>query len=416
MEKKKIKNRLSALWAFLFGVILMLGVYFLFESAPNRLRSGSIDDTTTTTDLIKTANIVQTAALEEVTTTPSVFLGIEVLSVNGVIAEQLSLPSDCGVLVNGVMDDSPAQAAGLQRGDAILSLDGKAVEDIDGFRQLLAAYNPGDKVRITYVRAGQKDTTYAKLVALPDSLATIQDSAPTNTEWGISLSNINSGLRNSLNIPTDITGVAILSVISGGTADQAGLQPGDVITGIDQTPVSDMDAFFNALSSNNDNIALLDIYTPGTGSSAGSVRYVPLDSSGIVAAVDTTPTQTQTLRQRMAGVLTGGIPFAADDDDADEEGPKGGKFAQDDDVQLTAGDNAAFNRPGEVPGDENTGGTSSSTSGGTASTTGMNRPTEVPPQSSGATNDTVLFIGLMILLILYFSYREYTRPAEVKKN
>ncbi len=413
MEKKKTKNRLSALWAFLLGIILMLGVYFLFESAPNRLRSGSTDDTTdTTTDLVKTANIVQTTVVEEVSVTPSIFLGVEVLSVNSIIAEQLSLPSDCGILVNGVVDDSPAQTAGLQRGDAILSLDGEAVEDIDGFRRLLAAYNPGDKVRITYVRAGKKDITYAMLVALPDSLTATQDTESSDSDWGVSLSDISSAMRNSLNIPADIDGIAILSVTPGGAADAAGLQPGDVITGIDQTSVSDMEEFFSALSSDNDNIALLDVYRQG------SVRYVPLDSSGIVAAVDTTPTQTQTLRQRMAGVLTGGIPFVTDDDDDnDEEGPKGEKFATDD-VQLTSGDNPAFNRPSTVPGDENTGGTSdwtSGTPGGTSSTTGMNRPTEVPPQLS-TTNDTVLFIGLLILLILYLSYREYNRPPEVKKN
>ena len=407
MEKKKTKGKLSALWAFLFGIILMLGVYFLFESAPNRLRSGSTDDTAdTTTDLVKTANIVQTAAVKEASVSPSVFLGVEVLSVNTVIAEQLSLPSDCGVLVNGVVDDSPSQAAGLQRGDAILSLNGDAVEDIDGFRQLLAAYDPGDKVRITYVRAGQKDITYARLVALPDSLTTAQDTDSSESDWGISLSNISSALRNSLNIPGNIDGVAILSVTPGGAADAAGLHPADVITGIDQTPVSSMDEFFSALSSNNDNIALLDVY------SQGSVRYVPLDSSGIIEAADQTQTQT-TLRQKIFSIFTGGMPFT-DDDDEDEEGPKGGKFATDD-VQLTA-DNTAFNRPTTVPGDENTGGTSSSTSGSTTSTTGMNRPSSVPSQASGPTNDTVLFIGLLILLILYLSYREYTRPAEVKKN
>ena len=100
----------------------------------------------------------------------------------------------------------------------------------------------------------------------------------------------------------------------------------------------------------------------------------------------------------MTSVLTGGAPVA--------------------NVQLTVGDNPAFNRPSTVPGDENTGGTSStsSTSGGTtSSTTGMNRPSQVPSQL-GSTNDTVLFIGLLILLIMYLSYREYTRPTEAKKN
>ena len=416
MEKKKTKGKLSILWAFLFGIILMLGVYILFESAPNRLRSGTDDPTEiaeTITDSVADSlnNIIPTGGVveevEEVTVSPSVFFGVEVLSVNTVIAEQLSLPSDYGVLVNGVIAGSPADSAGLQRGDVIISLDGERIEDIDGFRQLLAAYKPGDKVRITYVRAGKKDITYANLVALPDSLAATQDADSADSDWGVSLSDISSTLRGSLDIPADIDGVAILSVTPGGAADEAGLQPGEVITGIDQTPVTGMDEFFTALSEDNDNIALLDVY------SQGSVRYVPLDSSGIVETADTTPTETQTLRQRMVSMLTGGIPFTDDDDEEDEEGPKGGKFAQDD-VQLTTGDNPAFNRPSEVPGDENTGGTAS-TSGTTSSSTGMNRPTEVPPQLS-STNDTVLFIGLLILLILYLSYREYTRPAEAKKN
>jgi len=410
VENKKIKGRLSALWAFGLGMILMVVVYVLFEFAPNRLRSGSTD---TTTDIVKTTNIVQTAAVEEISVRPSVFLGVEVLSVNSIIAEQLSLPGERGVLVNGVVDGSPAQKAGLQRGDCLISLGGKAVKDIDGFRHLLAAYNPGDNVRIAYIRNARKDTVYVRLVGLPDSLATAQADNSADTDWGVSLSDISSAMRNSLNIPADIGGVAILSVAPGGAADEAGLRPGDVVTGIDRTPVSSMDDFFRALSSDNDNIALLDVYTSGTGSQ-GSVRYVPLDSSGIIEAADQTQTQT-TLRQKIFALFTGGTPFA--DDEEDEEGPKGGKFAQNN-VQLTTGDNPAFNRPSTVPGDENTGGTSSwtpGTPGGTSSTTGMNRPTEVPPQLS-STNDTVLFIGLLILLILYLAYREYHRPPEMEKS
>jgi len=400
VEKKKTKSKLSALWAFLFGIILMLGVYILFESAPNRLRAGSTDETTDKkSDIVKTANIVQTAATKEVPVSPSAFLGVEVLAVNTVIAEQLSLPGDHGVLVNGVVDGSPAQKAGLQRGDCLISLDGKPVEDIDDFRQLMAKYNPGDNVRIAYIRNAQKNTVYAQLAELPDALVA-QSADSSDVDWRVSLSDISPAIRNSLNIPSGIEGVALLSVTPGGAADAAGLQPGDVIMGIDKTPVSGMDEFFSVLSSDTDNIALLDVY------SRGSARYVPLNSSGIIDVADQTQTQT-TLRQKIFSIFTGGMPFT-DDDDEDEEGPKGGKFAQDD-VRLTA-DNTAFNRPSAVPGDENTGGS------GTTSTTGMNRPSSVPSQSSGATNDTVLFIGLLILLILYLSYREYTRPQEAEKS
>lgn len=400
MEKKKTKDKPSVLWPFILGIVLMLVVYILFEFAPNGFRAGSTEETKdTTTGIIRTANIVQTVATEEVTVSPSAFLGVEVLSVNNVIAEQLSLPGDRGVLVNGIVDGSPAQKSGLQRGDCLISLDGKPVEDIDGFKVLIAKYKPGDNVRIAYIRDAQKDTVYAWLAELPDALAA-HSIDTSDVDWGISLSDISSAMRNSFGIPNDIGGVAILSVKSGGAADAAGLLPGDVITGIDRGAVSDMDDFFKALSSNNDNIALLDVYRQG------SVRYVPLDSSGIIEAADRTQTQT-TLRQKIFSIFTGGMPFT-DNEDEDEEGPKGGKFVQNG-IQLTS-DNTAFNRPSTVPGDENTGGS------GTTSTTGMNRPSSVPSQSGGPTNDTVLFIGLLILLILYLSYREYTRPPGVEKS
>ena len=73
MEEKKTKGKLTVLLAFLFGIILMLGVYVLFEAAPNRLRSGSTDEATaTTSDIVKTANIEQSAIVEEESASPSV--------------------------------------------------------------------------------------------------------------------------------------------------------------------------------------------------------------------------------------------------------------------------------------------------------------------------------------------------------
>jgi len=168
VEEKKTKGKLSALFAFVFGIILMLGVYILFEFAPNRLRAGSTEETTdTATGILKTANIMQTTTAEETPVCPSVFLGVEITPVNAVIAEQLSLPGERGVLINGVVDNSGAQKAGLQRGDCLIALGGKAIEDIEGFRQLLAAYNPGDNVRIAYIRNAQNCLILWKQPGIP---------------------------------------------------------------------------------------------------------------------------------------------------------------------------------------------------------------------------------------------------------
>ena len=409
MANKKPTNSFKYLLAFIFGLVIMIIVYGLFEGTAKRTRAGSAETVGAESGIVKTANIVQIAGVEEAPLSPSAFLGVEILSVNSVIAKQLSLSNPSGVLVNSVIADSPAEKAGLKRGDVIISLDGNVIEDIDGFRQIMAELNPGERVRIVFIRNGQKDMVYAELVKSPTLLETATGNGSSKSHWGVALSPLSPTLRKSLNIPPDIGGVAILSVAPGGSADQAGLMPGNLIMGIDKTPISDMDDFFSSLSADRDSTALLDVY------SQGQMRYVPMDSSGVTEVVDQAQSRT-TLRQRIFSIFAGGTPFATDDDD--EEGPKGGKFAQDD-IQLTTGDNPAFNRPSTVPGDENTGGTSGwtpGTPGGTSNTTGMNRPSEVPPQLGGPTNDVVLFIGLLLLVILYLAYREYHRPVEVGKN
>jgi predicted metalloprotease with PDZ domain len=262
--------------------------YSYLEKGDHSLLSAAVAGTPKTVD----QSIVQTALTAEVDVSPSAFLGVEVVSVDTVIAEQFGLPKACGVLVNSVVDNSPAQRAGLQRSDCLLSLNNIAIENVDGFREIMAQLNPGDQVRIIYIRDGRKDTVYATLAN--SSAAAIAEDGD-GPDWGVSLSVLSSELRASLRIPANIEGIVILSVMPGGLADQAGLQSGDVITGIDNTPVTDMSDFFAVIAAGDDNIALLDIY------SKGQLRFVALDSS----AVSTVAQQRQTsLLDRIISIFT----------------------------------------------------------------------------------------------------------------
>jgi membrane-associated protease RseP (regulator of RpoE activity) len=236
--------------------------------------------------------IVQTS-LETEPISLSVFLGVEIVSVDDDIAESFDLPKACGVLVKSVIENSPADKAGLQRSDVIVSVNNIAVEDVDGFREILAQLNPGDDVSIIYIRDGQKDKTYATVANLSTAAEIIEER--NDMDWGVSLSVLSSDLRASLRIPADIDGVVILSVVPGGLADEAGLQPGDVITGIDNTSVASLSDFFEAIEAGDDNIALLDIY------SKGQLRFVALDSS----AVTTVAQQSETgLLDRIISIFT----------------------------------------------------------------------------------------------------------------
>ncbi len=68
-----------------------------------------------------------------------------------------------GVPINGVLPGSPAEKAGLQKGDRITAIDGEKISDIEDFTAVLKSHAPGDKVRVTFVRGGKEQTVEATL-------------------------------------------------------------------------------------------------------------------------------------------------------------------------------------------------------------------------------------------------------------
>ncbi len=241
-------------------------------------------------------SIVQATLTVDEAASSSAFLGVEIISVDTVIAEQFGLSKACGVIVNSVIENSPADKTGIQRGDCLLSVNNITVEDVDGFRDIMAKLNPGDNVRIIYIRDGQKDTVYVTLASSSVAAAIAEDG--DDPDWGVSLSVLSSDLHTSLRIPANIDGIVILSVTPDGLADQAGLQSGDVITGIDNTSIASMNDFFKAIAATDDDMALLDVY------SKGQLRYVALDSS-VVAT---------TAQQRQPSLLDRILSIFTDDD------------------------------------------------------------------------------------------------------
>ena len=127
--------------------------------------------------------------LEEYRTTGHIsraVLGVsQVLLVQGDLAQELDLPAAGGLLIEGIEQGSPADAAGLRGpnrtvivgmyrlgigGDLIVAIDGKAVENQDALRRALGQKRTGDSMSLTIVRGGRALTVKVPLGSAPEAL------------------------------------------------------------------------------------------------------------------------------------------------------------------------------------------------------------------------------------------------------
>ena len=72
-----------------------------------------------------------------------------------------------GVVLNEVRLGTPAEKAGLQQGDVVLSVDGRKVTDASSLGQAIDAHQPGDTITVTYTRDGSTHTTRVTLATRP---------------------------------------------------------------------------------------------------------------------------------------------------------------------------------------------------------------------------------------------------------
>ena len=115
------------------------------------------------------ASAVHDSFATGVTVNESGLLGVSGISLTPAIARQLGLPREQGLLVGGVVEASPAAAAGVQPGDIVVGVGGRPV---GGFKELVAALSGlplGGAVDLRLVRQGTERTTIIRLVEAPAS-------------------------------------------------------------------------------------------------------------------------------------------------------------------------------------------------------------------------------------------------------
>lgn len=94
---------------------------------------------------------------------PMIFLGVESSPVPSVVSEQMGLPKGFGLVVDYVVPNSPAAAAGVQQNDILKMLNDQILLEPNQLRKLLQSFQDGTTVTLTILRKGQEQKLTAKL-------------------------------------------------------------------------------------------------------------------------------------------------------------------------------------------------------------------------------------------------------------
>jgi len=195
------------------------------------------------------------------------FLGVGIQAVTTDLAESFHLDQAKGALVTNVVPGSPADAAGIKRGDVIVEYQGKPVLDPRSLQHQVIRTTVGSEVKIVVIRDGHKQTLKPK-IRQQEQLTQVAQSGSVEQEGplaGVAVKNLDQDMAQQLGVEKNIDGVVVMDVTPGSYAARAGLVQGDVISEIDRKPVRSEEDFMKVVSHLKNNSSALVFIHRGQG-------------------------------------------------------------------------------------------------------------------------------------------------------
>jgi serine protease Do len=195
------------------------------------------------------------------------WLGVSIQPVTDEIAESLGLDEASGALVASVMEDGPAQAAGLKAGDVIRSFAGTRIETLRDLTTTVADTEPGRAVEVEIWRGGEMETLSVETGEMPEQ-QTARAAAPEEAEPEADLTALGLKLK-----PVE-GGLEVMQVVPESNAAAEGIRVGDRIIAINQQDVrsiEDVEAVLEEATENERKSVLILL------SRDGSQRFVTVE-------------------------------------------------------------------------------------------------------------------------------------------
>jgi serine protease Do len=195
------------------------------------------------------------------------FLGVGIQAVTTELAESFHLDHTKGALVTNVVPGSPADKAGIKRGDVIVEYQGKPVSDPRNLQHQVIRTAVGSEVTMVVIRDGQKHSlkTNIREQDLPTQVAQASSVEQEGPLAGVAVQNLDTGTAQQLGLENDVNGVVVTEVFPGSYAARAGLAQGDVISEINRQPVRSEEDFVKVVSNLKDQSSALVFIHRGKG-------------------------------------------------------------------------------------------------------------------------------------------------------
>jgi serine protease Do len=182
------------------------------------------------------------------------YLGISMNDVTPDNARFFNLNDATGAIVSQVTPDSPASRGGLRTGDVIAQLNGDKIINGGALQVAVSEMAPGTNIALGILRDGKPETvniTVGQYHGNKDIASNgDQQQGPQSGKLGLAVSDLTSDVRQQLNVPEQVKGVVVQNVRPASPADDAGLQPGDLILEVDRKPTTSASQFANDVHQN----------------------------------------------------------------------------------------------------------------------------------------------------------------------
>ena len=182
------------------------------------------------------------------------WLGISMEPVSAELAEEMNLDTPRGVIVKSVGPESPAQKAGIQPGDLILTFNGQQVQDMIHLQHIVGATKVGKSVEVTVIRenGAEKGLTVKLGRRTQETLASLNEERQPpilielqqeETLAGLHVQDLTPEIAERYGYPSGEKGVVVTEVEPGSDAEKKGIKPGYLIQEMEWMPIDDLESY-----------------------------------------------------------------------------------------------------------------------------------------------------------------------------